>query len=67
MWDGQAIHIRSTGAQALSAPILIGRDLRASSPEIAAAVASAAHALGIRALDCGAPPTPALPLAAKQR
>ncbi len=43
--------------------LFIGRDLRPSSPRIAAAVASAAGA-GCRVVDCGALPTPALALAA---
>jgi len=43
--------------------LYIGRDLRASSPEIAAAVASAARAEGVAVTDCGAVPTPALALA----
>ncbi|GJD31768.1 Phosphoglucosamine mutase [Methylobacterium adhaesivum] len=42
--------------------VLIGRDLRASSPGIAATVANAAAAAGFRAIDCGALPTPALAL-----
>lgn len=44
--------------------LYIGRDLRASSPEIAAAVAKAARAEGVAVTDCGAVPTPALALAA---
>lgn len=44
--------------------LYIGRDLRASSPEIAAAVAQAARAEGVAVTDCGAVPTPALALAA---
>ncbi|MFC0281428.1 phosphomannomutase [Falsigemmobacter intermedius] len=44
--------------------LYIGRDLRASSPEIAAAVARAARAEGVAVTDCGAVPTPALALAA---
>ena len=43
--------------------VLIGRDLRASSPRIAAAVAAAAAELGLVPLDCGVLPTPALALA----
>lgn len=43
--------------------LYIGRDLRPSSPRIAAAVAAAARADGIAAVDCGALPTPALALA----
>ena len=56
---------RSAGApRDANTPVLIGRDLRASSPEIAAAVAAAARDAGLRALDCGALPTPALALEA---
>ncbi|SDF15928.1 phosphomannomutase [Limimaricola pyoseonensis] len=41
----------------------VGRDLRASSPRIAAAVAAAARGVGVEVVDCGAVPTPALALA----
>lgn len=44
--------------------VMIGRDLRPSSPRISAAVADAALAMGCRVLDCGEVPTPALALAA---
>ncbi|QQA45085.1 phosphomannomutase [Pelagovum pacificum] len=44
--------------------LLIGRDLRPSSPEMAATVAAAARAAGADVTDCGALPTPALALAA---
>ena len=47
--------------------LLIGRDLRASSPRIARAVAVGAVAKGVRAIDCGVLPTPALALAAMDR
>lgn len=47
--------------------VLIGRDLRASSPGIAATVANAAAAAGFRAIDCGALPTPALALEGLRR
>ncbi len=46
------------------APVLIGRDLRSSSPAIAATAAAAVAAAGHRPLDCGALPTPALALEA---
>ncbi|MFT4149725.1 MAG: phosphomannomutase [Paracoccaceae bacterium] len=42
----------------------IGRDLRPSSPDLAAAVADAARGAGVAVTDCGAVPTPALALAA---
>lgn len=46
-------------------PVYVGRDLRASSPAIAAAVINATRDLGIDCVDCGAVPTPALALAAQ--
>ncbi|MFE1601980.1 phosphomannomutase [Methylobacterium sp. ID0610] len=42
--------------------VVIGRDLRDSSPRIAETVASAAAAAGFDPIDCGALPTPALAL-----
>ena len=42
----------------------IGRDLRPSSPALAAAVADAARGAGVAVTDCGDVPTPALALAA---
>ncbi|MGI3899953.1 MAG: phosphomannomutase [Janthinobacterium lividum] len=48
-------------------PVLIGRDLRASSPDIASAVAAAIATAGFRPLDCGPVPTPALALEALRR
>ncbi|WP_019996037.1 phosphomannomutase [Aureimonas ureilytica] len=44
--------------------VLIGRDLRASSPEIAGLVAAAAREAGFEPIDAGAVPTPALALEA---
>jgi phosphomannomutase len=44
--------------------LYLARDLRASSPAIAASVARAARAAGVAVTDCGAVPTPALALAA---
>lgn len=41
----------------------VGQDLRASSPQIAAAVIGAVRGMGVRAVDHGALPTPALALA----
>lgn len=55
---------RSVAASSGSRDVVIGRDLRDSSPEIAATVASAAAANGLNAIDCGALPTPALALEA---
>ncbi len=51
-------HLATTGRPATT--LLVGRDLRPSSPRIAAAVARAAAAAGLRAEDCGALPTSAL-------
>ncbi len=48
-------------------PVLIGRDLRTSSPDIVSAVAAAIAAAGFRPLDCGPVPTPALALEALRR
>lgn len=47
--------------------VVIGRDLRDSSPSIAATVADAAAATGFTAIECGALPTPALALEAMRR
>ncbi|MDN5788331.1 phosphomannomutase [Pseudorhodobacter sp.] len=41
----------------------VGRDLRASSPDLAEAVLAAARDMGVVTFDCGAVPTPALALA----
>jgi phosphomannomutase len=46
---------------------LVGRDLRPSSPRIAAAVAGAIRRAGSDAVDCGVLPTPALALEAAAR
>lgn len=47
--------------------VLVGRDLRPSSPRIAAACAAAIEAEGRVAVDCGVLPTPALALEAARR
>ena len=44
--------------------LFVGRDLRSSSPRIAAAVIRAAQSVGVTVHDCGAVPTPALAVAA---
>lgn len=51
-------HLETSGRPARA--VLIGRDLRSSSPQIAADCARAARRRGIDAIDCGAVPTPAL-------
>lgn len=46
--------------------LFVGRDLRPSSPDIAAMVMQAAQAVGLQVTDCGDVPTPALALAAME-
>jgi phosphomannomutase len=58
-------HLRNAGAPPDA--VLVGRDLRPSSPRIAAACLRALRAQGVRAIDCGALPTPALALEAARR
>jgi phosphomannomutase len=58
---------RSVSAGEGRRTVVIGRDLRDSSPGIAATVADAAAAAGFTAIDCGALPTPALALEAMRR
>ncbi|MER0236562.1 phosphomannomutase [Fulvimarina sp. MAC8] len=50
-----------------SKTVLIGQDLRSSSPSIAARAAAAVEDAGWTAVNCGALPTPALALAALKR
>lgn len=59
-------HLDASG-QAGSRDVMIGRDLRASSPAIASRVAAAIGAFGWLPVDLGALPTPALALAAGAR
>ena len=58
-------HLAGQGARPDA--VLVGRDLRPSSPRIAAAVRAAIRAAGADALDCGVLPTPALALEAARR
>lgn len=58
---------RSVSSDGGRRSVVIGRDLRDSSPGIAETVASAAAASGFEAVDCGALPTPALALEAMRR
>lgn len=58
-------HLGHDGARPQA--VLLGRDLRPSSPRILAACARAAVVLGIDAIDCGVLPTPALALEAAAR
>lgn len=60
-----ADHVRAFLAACPSGTGLwVGRDLRPSSPELAASVIAAAQAAGVPTVDCGPVPTPALALAA---
>lgn len=58
-------HLDQEGDKA--AAILVGHDLRPSSPRIAAACRGAIRDAGLSAIDCGVVPTPALALEAARR
>ncbi|MBO0905835.1 phosphomannomutase [Jiella sonneratiae] len=60
-------HLDVAGLARASRQVLVGRDLRSSSPEIAGLVVAAAQTAGFEPIDCGAVPTPALALAALER
>lgn len=60
-------HLQRGGSAQARTAVLVGQDLRASSPRIAAEVMAAVRAAGMRPLDCGALPTPALALASMAR
>ncbi|NTT87287.1 phosphohexomutase domain-containing protein [Tabrizicola fusiformis] len=63
--DLVADHIRAfLAACPTGTGLWVGRDLRPSSPDLAAVVLQAARAAGLTTVDCGAVPTPALALAA---
>jgi phosphomannomutase len=62
-----AAFLTHAGATIAGRTLLVGRDLRASSPSIAADCLSAAQTAGWEAVDCGALPTPALALEALRR
>ena len=65
--DLVADHIRAfVAACPTGTGLWVGRDLRASSPDLAAVVIRAAQGMGLAVTDCGAVPTPALALAAMQ-
>lgn len=53
-------HLAETGQAKAGDAILVGRDFRASSPEIAANCMGAIRDCGFEPVDCGALPTPAL-------
>ena len=57
-----ARHLKDTGMAPAGAPVFIGRDMRASSPEITAQCAIALIAEGLEPVDCGVLPTPSLAL-----
>jgi phosphomannomutase len=60
-------HLRRSGLAGPGSDVLVGRDLRESSPAIAQSVIAAIAEMGCRPLDCGALPTPALALGAAAR
>ena len=62
-----ARHLRQAGMAKAGAPIFLGRDMRASSPEITAQCAAALATEGLEPVDCGVLPTPALALHAMTR
>ena len=57
-----AHYLMSSGQANPGDPILLGRDFRASSPDISAICAGALTRAGLTVLDCGTVPTPALAL-----
>jgi phosphomannomutase len=57
-----ARYLISSGQAKPGDPILLGRDFRASSPEISTICAGALTRAGLAVLDCGTVPTPALAL-----
>ncbi len=65
--DLVADHIRAFAAVCdHGGTLCVGQDLRPSSPRIAGDIIAAARAEGLRVIDCGALPTPALALAAQE-
>ena len=57
-----ARHLLRIGAAREGSPVLVGRDFRPSSPGIAATCMGALAWAGLKPVDCGAIPTPALAL-----
>jgi phosphomannomutase len=55
-------YLLDSGRAGLGDSLLIGRDFRDSSPEIASNCADALNGLGFKVIDCGSVPTPALAL-----
>ncbi len=60
-------HLSQTGQLQHQGTVLVARDLRPSSPDIAADSMAAIEAAGFEAVDCGAVPTPAMALEALAR
>lgn len=60
-------HLEAVGAGSRERSVLVGHDLRESSPAIAAVCLSAARQAGYQVIHCGALPTPALALEALRR
>lgn len=57
-----AQHLLASGQAKSGDPVLIGQDFRESSPAIARTCINALSAAGLKPIDCGALPTPALAL-----
>lgn len=57
-----ARHMLASGRLTAGSPVVIGRDFRPSSPEISATIMGAVRRLGLKPIDCGTIPTPALAL-----
>jgi len=57
-----ARHMLDSGSLQPGAPVVIGRDFRPSSPEIASTIMAALKRVGLEPIDCGTIPTPALAL-----
>lgn len=57
-----ARHLLKAGLAQIGDPILIGQDFRDSSPAIASSCIAALEGAGLKPIDCGALPTPALAL-----
>lgn len=60
-------HLRASSQLGGAGAVLVGRDLRASSPRIATACLAAVACEGLTPIDCGQLPTPALALDAMNR
>jgi len=60
--DAFARHLIRSGLVKLGDRVLLGRDYRDSSPDIAATAVGALERAGLTRLDCGCLPTPALAL-----